>query len=156
MMIPVAACLVFNRLGIQMQITVKDASNYFRGLLLLIRKDRKVTQPEISMMKQIGKTLGFEKDFCDETIHEILDNKHIVDVPPKFSNNDLAIKFIKDGLVLASSDGEVHPQEVKWLESAAEKNGLDFSTFKLIPQTSENRKPFLVQFEVDELTIAWS
>lgn len=35
-----------------MKISVIDASNYFKGLLLLIGKDRKITDPEIA---QIGR-----------------------------------------------------------------------------------------------------
>jgi hypothetical protein len=139
-----------------MNITVRDASNYFKGLLLLIRKDRKVTPPEIHLMKQIGKTLGFDKEFCDGAIREILGNKHIVDVPPTFLDNEMAIKFIKDGLSIASSDGEVHPDEVKWLESAAEKNGLDFSTISQFHQQTEDGKQIPVRLEVDDLTIKWS
>jgi hypothetical protein len=48
-----------------MTITVKDGSEYFRGLLLLIAKDHRITEEETTLMKRIGKTLGFENDFCD-------------------------------------------------------------------------------------------
>ena len=61
-----------------MKITVIEGSNYFRGLLLLISKDRKLTEPEIILMKRIGKALGFEKDFCNDAIHEILENKFVL------------------------------------------------------------------------------
>jgi hypothetical protein len=98
-----------------MKINVIDGSNYFKGLLLLIRKDRNIAESEIQLMKGIGKTLGFEREFCNNAIHEILENKHIVDVTPKFSTKDLAIKFIKDGLALAFSDNEFHPSEEDWL-----------------------------------------
>ena len=94
-----------------MKITVLDGSNYFKGLLLLIRKDHKITESEIQLMKRIGKTLGFEPKFCDNAIHEILENKYIVDVTPEFSTKEIAIKFIKDGLTLAFSDNEAHPSE---------------------------------------------
>ena len=59
-----------------MKITVLDGSNYFKGLLLLIRKDRKITQAEIELMKRVGNTLGFEKTFCDNAISEILGNRY--------------------------------------------------------------------------------
>jgi hypothetical protein len=139
-----------------MNITVRDASDYFKGLLLLIRKDRKVTPPEIHLMKQIGKTLGFDKDFCDGAIREILGNKYILDIPPVFSDHELATKFIKDGLSLASSDGEVHPEEVKWLESAAEKNGVDFAIISQSHLNSAENKQIPARLEVDDLIITWS
>jgi hypothetical protein len=57
-----------------MKIARVDASNYFKGLLLLIRKDGKVTTAEKEPTKCIGKSLGFEKQFCDNAINEILEN----------------------------------------------------------------------------------
>ena len=112
-----------------MKLSIIDGSNYFKGLLLLIRKDRKIVPAEIILMKRIGKTLGFEAEFCDNAIQEILDNRFIVDAPPEFSTEDLAVKFIKDGLALAHSDGEIHPEEEEWLRSVAEKNGIDPEVF---------------------------
>jgi hypothetical protein len=137
-----------------MEISIMDASNYFRGLLLLIRKDRKVTDTETDLVKRIGKTLGFEKEFCENAIHEILDNPHVTDEPPEFSTKELAIKFLKDGLTLALSDYELHPHEEHWLISTTLKNGLDIGLFshELDIARSENRPP--AHLEVDDLTIA--
>ena len=137
-----------------MKITVMDASNYFKGLLLLIRKDRKITDLEIDLMKRIGKTLGFEKEFCENAIHEILDNPHITDEPPEFSTTELAAKFIKDGLVLALTDGELHPHEEQWLKSTAEKNGIDAAAFPRELDIARGRNGYPARLEVDDLTIA--
>jgi hypothetical protein len=139
-----------------MKITVVDGSNYFKGLLLLIRKDRKITQPEIELMKRIGKTLGFEREFCDSAIDEILDNKYIVDAIPEFSTKELAIKFIKDGLVIALSDGEIHPSEEEWLRSIAAKNGLDLTWFRQESVNALNRQQFPSHMEVDDLIVRYS
>lgn len=138
-----------------MKITVVDGSNYFRGLLLLIRKDQKITQAEIELMKRVGDTLGFEKTFCDNAISEILGNKYIVDVPPLFSTRELAIKFIKDGLCLAFSDNEVHPSEEQWLRSTAEKNGLDLKWFSQERENATNRKELSTRMELDDLTVEY-
>ena len=81
-----------------MNISIVDGSNYFKGLLLLIRKDRKVSESEIHLMQRIGKILGFEKEFCDTAITDILENTYIQDEIPLFSTKELAEKFIKDGL----------------------------------------------------------
>jgi len=139
-----------------MRITVIDASNYLRGLLLLIRIDRKITQSEIDLMRRIGKALGFEKKFCENAISEILENTYIVDEPPLFSQKELAMKFVKDGLSLALSDNEVHPREEAWLRSTAEKNGLDIDFFSQERENARNRKEYPVHLEVDGLTVEHS
>ena len=84
-----------------MDITILDRSFYFKGLLLLIRKDHKITDSEIELMKYIGKILGFEPSFCDNAIQNILENKYILDETPIFSTKEIATLFIKDGLYLA-------------------------------------------------------
>lgn len=112
-----------------MKIPLIDRSNYFRGLLLLIRKDKKVAETEIQLMKQIGKTLGFEPSFCENAISNILENKYILDEAPSFTSIEVAEKFIEDGLYLAFSDGDVHPNEEEWLADVAVKNGIDTNWF---------------------------
>lgn len=110
-----------------MKISVIDGSSYFKGLLLLIRRDRKVTEDERKLMKRVGKNLGFESGFVENAIHEILDNRHITVTPPVFSTRELAEKFIRDGLTIAFSDRELHPHEEKWLISVAKSNNIEES-----------------------------
>ncbi len=110
-----------------MNISVMDGSSYFKGLLLLIRKDRKITDKEREIMTRIGKNLGFEPGFVENAIHEILDNRFITVTPPEFSTHELAEKFIKDGLILAFSDRELHPSEENWLLSVAQCNNIDLT-----------------------------
>jgi hypothetical protein len=136
-----------------MKITLIDASNYFKGLLLLIRKDGKVTDKEKELTRRIGKSLGFEREFCDNAIHEILENKFIVDTPPEFSSRELAMKFIKDGLTLASSDDEVRAPEEEWLKSTATKNGLEIEWFSQERQTTLHARGVDARLEVDHLTV---
>lgn len=106
-------------------ISVLDGSSYFKGLLLLLRKDQKLSDAEVDLVLKVGLSLGFEKEFCENAVKEILENEHIVDTPPKFSSPDLAVKFLRDGLRIASSDNELHPTELQWLWATAEHNGLD-------------------------------
>ena len=138
-----------------MNITVRDGGNYLKGLLLLIRKDRKITDAEVHLVTRIGKTLGFERTFCENAIGEILENKYIVDEPPVFSTMELAKKFIKDGLALASSDNEVHPSEEEWLWSTAEANGLEGSWFRQERANAAHRHPLPFSLEADSLTVAY-
>ncbi len=136
-----------------MEISILDGSNYFKGLLLLIRTDRKITDSEIALMKRIGKSLGFEREFCENTIDQILENKYIVDEFPQFSSKELAVKFIKDGLFIAFSDNEAHHKEEKWLESVAELNGLDFAWFQNEKAEASKRNAVPMHMEADGLSV---
>ena len=122
-----------------MRIKVREGSDYLRGLLVLGRKDREITVPEIRLIEHVGRALGFCPKFCADAIREILDNKYILDAPPEFSSRLLAEKFVKDGLVLASSDNQVHPAEAEWLKSVVEKNGLCLVWFRQEVARAMNR-----------------
>lgn len=111
------------------KISVREASDYFRGLLLLIRKDGMITEQEKKLVNRIGTSLGFEKYFCETAIHEILENEHVSIDPPIFSSKDLARSFIKDGLLIAEADKEFHGFEEEWLHTTAVKNGIDIEWF---------------------------
>ena len=110
-----------------MTIDVLDGSNYFKGLLLLIRKDHRISEHESSTMKSIGRSLGLEATFCDEAIRDILENQYIEDTPPRFSKGELARIFLRDGLRLAVADNEIHDLEEEWLFAVAAANGVDES-----------------------------
>jgi len=112
-----------------MKISILDGSNYFRGLLLLIGKDHTISETESEMMKNLGRALGLEREFCEEAIRDILDNRYISDTPPEFSNKELARMFVRDGFTIATADHEMHALEVEWLRSTAEANGLDDAWF---------------------------
>jgi len=137
-------------------ITVKERSNYFRGLLLLISKDNKISEPEIILMKHIGKVLDFETDFCDKAISEILNNKYVLTEPPKFSTKELAKKFIKDGLTLADSDNEIHVFEETWLKNTAKKNGIDVEWFIREKENITGIKDYDTHLEVEGLKVDYS
>jgi hypothetical protein len=140
-----------------MTINVLDASNYFKGLLLLIRKDRKVTPAEIEAMKRIGKTLGFERKFCENAIAEILENAFIVDEPPHFPNKELAYKFIRDGLFLAFIDHrDIDPHEERWLRLTVEKNDIQSDFFIRELEVAKANRGDRTRLEVDDLTVEHS
>ena len=121
-----------------MKISLIDRSLYYKGLMLLIRKDREICDEERKLIMHIGETLGFEPSFCRDTIEKIMDNKCVNDSPPLFSEPPIALSFIRDGLRLSVSDGQTHKAELDWLEAVAENNGLsslwaeEFERFSLI------------------------
>jgi hypothetical protein len=138
-----------------MRIKISEGSNYLRGLLVLSRKDRKITVPEIRLIKHVGGALGYCPKFCADAIREILDNKYIRDAPPGFSSQLLAEKFVKDGLVLASSDNQVHPLEAAWLKSVVEKNRLCLAWYRQEVAREMSRNRHSSRLEVDSLAIAY-
>lgn len=141
-----------------LNINIIDGSNYFKGLLLLIRKDRQVTESEIALMRRIGKSLGFEREFCDQAVRDILDNEYIEDTPPKFSSRALAEKFVKDGLAIACSDQVCHPAEETWLRTVCILNGLDEQWFRttkaqMLVQQFEHQDPVI---EAEDIVVQYT
>ncbi len=110
-----------------MKINLIDRSNYFKGLLLLIGKDKLIVPEEKELLLKIGSILDFEKDFIVESINDLLLNEYIIDEPPKFSSTDITKIFIRDGIKLAFADKELHQHELQWLKTVAEKNGIENS-----------------------------
>ncbi len=132
-----------------MQITILDRSNYFRGLLLLLRKDDRIALPEIQMMRRVGAALEFEKDFVETCIQELLEDTLLPEAPPLFSSPEIAMMFIKDGLLVASSDMHIDPAEDAWLRDILETNGLTLEWFQQqknnIVYTKERSSPLEIE-----------
>lgn len=113
-----------------MEITLLDRSNYYKGLLLLIAKDKKISDNEKEYLLKLGKVLGFESQYCEQNIDTVIENKYITDDPIKFSNQELARVFIRDGIKIAFADDALHLTELEWLRSVLEKNNLSDEWFK--------------------------
>ena len=122
-----------------MKISLMDRSLYFKGLMLLIRKDRVVGEEERALMMRIGRLFSFEKGFCQEVIDEILTNRYIVDEPPLFSDPAVARCFVQDGLKLSLADGKMHDTEWQWLKTVAESNGLEPSWYEVLLQEASGQ-----------------
>ena len=104
-------------------------------------------------MQRVGRSLGFEREFCENAINEILENPHIVDEPPSFSTKDLAAMFVKDGLAIAFADNDLDPEEERWLVSTAERNGLDAAFYRDEREFAEGRKGASPRLEAEDLTM---
>lgn len=105
-----------------MKLSLPDRSNYYRGLLVLIGRDRIIDPREREFMLQIGKMLDFEKRFCEATIDDLLVNPHLMKEPVVFSSPSVAECFFRDAVRLASVDGAVNMQELRWLRRVALSN----------------------------------
>ncbi len=120
------------------KISLADHSQYFKGLLLLIRKDHIVRDQEKQLMLHIGKIMGFEKEFCENSVNEILENDYIVDEHPQFSNREIAQCFIKDGLHLAMIDDHLDDAELEWLSTTAEQHHISKKWFNAELESRQN------------------
>ena len=138
----------------RLKISKIEASNYLKGLMLLIRKDHMVTEAESILLMRIGKSLGFEPEFCEKTINEILNNNFVEDTPPLFADKEVAIKFIKDGLAVTLSDNILHPAEENWLIATAEKNDIDVLKYYELKNIYSNADKQFEKLEVDDIIVS--
>jgi hypothetical protein len=108
-----------------MKIPLIDRGAYYRGLLVLIRRDRIVESQERDLMLQVGQKLDFDKRFCEAAMDDVLKNPHIKDRPMKFSDKKTAEFFLCDAILLAVIDDDFHPKELSWLKEVAKENGIE-------------------------------
>ncbi len=101
-----------------------DRSNFFKGLLILVGKEKNFTQNECNMLKRIAKSLGFNYEYADKSIKNYLANKFIIEEPPLFSDCNFAEIFIRDGMKIALSDRILNVDQIEWLSKTALKNNL--------------------------------
>ncbi len=137
-----------------MKISKIDSSNYLKGLMLLIRKDHTITSSEFVLLMRIGKSLGFEPEFCERTINEILHNKFVEDTPPVFAEKELVGKFIRDGLTVIFSDNIIHQAEEDWLIATTQKNGIEVKEYHRIKESFLGSNRILQKLEVDDLIVS--
>ena len=107
-----------------MKASLIDRGKYYRGLLVLIGRDRIVDPKEHELMLQFGKLLDFDRRFCEAAIADLLDNEHINDEPIFFDDSAIAECFLRDALKLALLDNDIHSHELSWLKTVARKNNL--------------------------------
>ena len=107
-----------------MSLPLLERSTYYRGLLVLIGKDRIVDPRERELMIRIGGLLDFDTRFCEAAIESLLNNPHLTAEPMTFSLRRTVECFLRDGLRVALCDGEIHAREQAWLKTVAEANGL--------------------------------
>ena len=105
-----------------MRVSLVDRSNYYKGLLVLIGRDRIIDKRERELMLQLGAILNFEKRFCEAAIADLLDNKYITNEPIIFDEREIAECFLRDAIRLALVDKEIHSDELAWLRAIARAN----------------------------------
>jgi hypothetical protein len=112
-----------------MTINQIDRSNYFKGLLILIGTNRKITENERIIITDVAQILGFGHNFVDTAIDELFGNQYIIAEPPRFSNHILAEIFIRDGMRIAFANKVLHLYELQWLARFAVNNNFSKQWF---------------------------
>jgi hypothetical protein len=136
-----------------MDVSITDASQYFRGLLILSRRDGTITSREAESVSRLGAKLGFARSFCLESIGDILANEHVDDTPPVFESAEIARKFITDGLTLASADRTMTAPELAWLEKTSALNGFDGDWFSRMCHRATQTAHVPHAWEYDSLSV---
>jgi len=113
-------------------------------MLLLVRKDEKISVEEKELLMKIGKILGFNQRFCEQTINDLLQNEHITELPLQFSTKEWAEIFLKDGIKIAYSDHQLHVEEYNWLRQIARTNKISDQWL------SDQHSSFLINHNPDE------
>ena len=107
------------------KIPLVERGNYYRGLLVLIRRDHVISSRERELMIRLGKGLDFDVRFCENAINELPKNPHIKAKAMKFSDKKIAESFLHDAISIAFADGHLHPKEWAWLRAVAAANELE-------------------------------
>jgi hypothetical protein len=122
-----------------MKLSLLNRSNYYKGLLVLLRRDRFVDARERDLLLKMGEILDFDRRFCDATIDELLSNPHITREPVLFSDKRIMECFFRDAVRLALVDGYLHPQELRWLRAVAHANSQSDQWLDAIIRESEEK-----------------
>lgn len=101
-----------------------DNSNLLRGLLILVVKDKNIWDHEASIFIKEGMKLGYEKEFCEESINNALRNTNINQEPPIFFRRANALKFLKIACRIIKEDIWLNQNKIQFLEKVSSLNGL--------------------------------
>jgi hypothetical protein len=107
-----------------MKASLIDRSNYYRGMLVLIGRDRIVHPDERKLAIELGRLLDFDKRFCEAAIADLLENVHINEDPIFFEERKIAECYLRDGLKVSLIDNELDAREMGWLDTVARVNRL--------------------------------
>jgi len=114
------------------EIAYKDRSEFLRGFAAIIRKNNCGHPDEKTMFLTIGKYFGFEKEFCEKSLEQLMINKNVSEKPAVFTSKPVAEFFIKDVTKIMSHTNSMTRAAKEWLQLTAEANKIDFSFKELI------------------------
>ena len=138
-----------------MSLNIMDRSLYFKGLLILSRIDKNVSTQEKEILKNVGNSLGFNKEFSESTINEVVNNKHLKDEPLKFSNQQIANMFLRDAIKLAFCDSNLDEKEYNWILECAKMNEIPEKRIKEKITSLLNAEENSFRDQLDVLNYDW-
>jgi len=126
-----------------MSMSQVDKSKYYRGLLVLTRKDNIIDPRERELMVRLGSVLDFDKRFCEAALDDALRNEHLDEEPVIFDNQATAECFLRDAIRLALVDDSLDPGELAWLQSVAGANSVKTRWLEEEIRSYRDRRIFL-------------
>ena len=84
-----------------MQIPVADRGKYLRGLLIMVKMDKVISEMDRTIIIGIAKYLGYAPDFYEGILNTLMRNECIVSEPIMFDSTNLAKHFLIDAINLA-------------------------------------------------------
>ena len=114
-----------------MEITLKDRGEFLRGFLVLVKKNKEISEFDKNMTMVVGKYFGFAEDFCKEALKNLMENEYISEEPPKFSNPVIAEYFLVEVYRILKQLHPLEHNEEHWFAKTAEVNQVGDVTKKL-------------------------
>ena len=105
-----------------MKIPDVDRSKYLRGLLIVARMDKQISESDKKIITNTAKHLGFSSNFYEEVLNTLLFNEYICNDPVSFETSYLAKHFLTDAIKLAGINKSLCDEEIIWFKDTASIN----------------------------------
>jgi tellurite resistance protein len=106
---------------------LQDVGLHLRGLVQVMVLDRVLDATQSERVRAFAARHGFDAAYVDAAIESALDNEHFPRMPPRFNRRETAEEFLREAVVVALCDGELHAREREWLIEAARHNDVDLA-----------------------------
>lgn len=114
-----------------MDISLKDRGEFLRGFLVLVKKNKDISEFDKNMTLVVGKYFGFAEDFCKEALKNLMENEYISEEPPKFSNPCIAEYFLIETYRIVKQLHPLEHNEEQWFIATAERNLVNHALIKM-------------------------
>ena len=113
-----------------MQIPVEDRGKYLRGLLIMVKMDKVISEMDRKIIIGTAKHLGYAPDFYKSILSTLMINEYIGSEPIMFDSINLAKHFLIDAINLAGTNKNLSNEKLNWLKNTASMNLVDRNWFE--------------------------
>ena len=113
-----------------MQMPVEDRGKYLRGLLIMVKMDKVISEMDRTFIIGTAKRLGYAPDFYECILNTLMRNEYIGCDPIMFDSTNLAKHFLIDAINLAGANKNLSNEKINWLKSTASMNLVDRNWFE--------------------------